>query len=380
MYNIYQHWDPLRVCIVGRSYPPEFYNWVTHSKTRNLLEQIAQETEEDYQKIINKLESFGVQILRPNCEQKITDFNAIKTIPPPPMMPRDNFVMIGKTLYRPQNTWDIFYQNIKDDSWPQHASSLKDLNPDQQQECEVMHGWGKDPFVSHYPYQDILQGVEDIGVNVQLSPSKNLIGSMVSRIGKDLYFATQRYDEDQGLLKRTLDKIFTDTRNHVVNTGGHGDGTYCPVCPGLIISLRDVPTYAETFPGWEVVYLPGQSWAAIAGWAELKKKNHGKWWLPGKKTDDHFIGYVDTWMKDWVGYVEETVFDVNILIIDPKNVIVFNENDKVFAALARYGITPHVVNFRHRYFWDGGIHCVTLDLHRDGTMQDFFPDRACLTG
>ena len=23
MYSVYQHWDPLRVCAVGRSYPPD---------------------------------------------------------------------------------------------------------------------------------------------------------------------------------------------------------------------------------------------------------------------------------------------------------------------------------------------------------------------
>ena len=74
-------------------------------------------------------------------------------------------------------------------------------------------------------------------------------------------------------------------------------------------------------------------------------------------------------------YLEETVFDVNMLIIDPKNVIVFNYNERVFEALHRYGITPHIVHFRHRYFWDGGIHCVTTDLHREGQMKNIFPDR-----
>jgi hypothetical protein len=55
--------------------------------------------------------------------------------------------------------------------------------------------------------------------------------------------------------------------------------------------------------------------------------------------------------------------------------MVFNYNKQVFDALERFGITPHIVPFRHRYFWDGGIHCVTSDLHREGKQQDFFPDR-----
>jgi hypothetical protein len=36
---------------------------------------------------------------------------------------------------------------------------------------------------------------------------------------------------------------------------------------------------------------------------------------------------------------------------------------------------PVYVPWRHRYFWDGGLHCITLDLYREGTQQDYFPDR-----
>jgi glycine amidinotransferase len=80
-------------------------------------------------------------------------------------------------------------------------------------------------------------------------------------------------------------------------------------------------------------------------------------------------------MSKWVGYVEETVFDVNMLVINEKNVVVNNYNKAVFDALERYGVTPHICNFRHRYFWDGGLHCITSDLDREGEMKDYFPER-----
>ena len=44
-YSVYQHWDPLKVCIVGRSYNPEFYGFITNGRVRQVMEQIAQETE-----------------------------------------------------------------------------------------------------------------------------------------------------------------------------------------------------------------------------------------------------------------------------------------------------------------------------------------------
>jgi hypothetical protein len=198
---------------------------------------------------------------------------------------------------------------------------------------------------------------------------------MTARIGKDLYFGTDTYTQDRTALKRKSEELFPDYRCHVVNTGGHADGTFCPVVPGLIVSLFDVPSYAETFPDWEVVYLPGQSWHAVIPFSELKQKNRGKWWVPGEELNDEFTDFVESWLRHWVGYVEETVFDVNMLVIDEKNVICNNYNEQVFTAFDRHGITPHVVNFRHRYFWDGGLHCITSDLHREGTQKDYFPER-----
>jgi hypothetical protein len=147
------------------------------------------------------------------------------------------------------------------------------------------------------------------------------------------------------------------------------------VVPGLIVSLYDVPSYAESFPGWEVIYLPGQSWDKVGPFLDLKEKNRGKWWVPGEELNDDFTNFVEGWLSHWVGYVEETVFDVNMLVIDEKNVICNNYNEQVFAAFDRHGITPHVVNFRHRYFWDGGLHCITSDLHREGVQKDYFPER-----
>jgi N-dimethylarginine dimethylaminohydrolase len=161
-----------------------------------------------------------------------------------------------------------------------------------------------------------------------------------------------------------------------VTTGGHIDGCFAPVKPGLIVSIEDMPTYAKTFPGWEVVYLAGESWDKVKPFTDLKQKNQGKWWIKGSEYDSELIDYVETWLQDWVGYVEESVFDVNILVIDQQNVVVSSYNEKAFEAFERHGITPHVCNLRHRYFWDGGIHCVTLDLDRDGVQQDWFPERS----
>lgn len=372
-WSVYQHWDPLKVCMVGRSYPPEFYSWISVPHVRKLFEKIATETEEDFQNIIKKLQQFDVEVLRP----ELPNFESRKKrYVPPPMTPRDHTIMIGKIFYEKHVSTKEFYDNVKDPLWPEILNDQEfDHVPNHiKEECMEMHDM--DAWMSlDRCYSKIYQRIRQQGNQFKSNVNKQIHGAMTARIGRDLYFGTDSYDQDQSQFKQLIDVEFPNTRNHVVNTGGHADGTFCPVCPGLIISLYDVPTYAQTFPNWEVVYLPGQSWASVSEFLKLKKRNQGKWWIPGFEHDNDVIEVVETWLGHWTGYVEETVFDVNMLIIDPKNVMVFNYNKQVFDALHRHGITPHIVPFRHRYFWDGGIHCVTSDLHREGAMQDYFPDR-----
>jgi hypothetical protein len=382
-FSVHQHWDPLKVCVVGRSYPPEFYSWIKVPHVRKLFERIAIETEEDFQNIIKKLESFGVEVLRPNLPKE-TFFNG--KFVPPPMTPRDYTVMIGETFYSNYGYTDVsfhsFYNNIKSHSWPECNSinEFRLLPSSIQDECINIHKMyeyiGKQPTNNFGCFDHIDKIITSQGNTIKYGVNNLINGAMVSRVGKDLFFGTESDNQDLSDYKKIINKEFTNTRNHIINTNGHSDGTYCPVTPGLIISLYDVPTYKDTFPDWEVVFLPGQSWVAIRSFLQLKAKNKGKWWIPGFEYDQDVINTVETWLDHWTGYVEETVFDVNMLIVDPKNVIVFNYNKQVFDALERYGVTPHIVPFRHRYFWDGGIHCVTSDLHREGAQQDFFPNRS----
>jgi hypothetical protein len=379
MLTVHQHWDPLKVCVVGRSYPPEFYSWITVPHVRKLFEKIAIETEEDYQNIINKLHSFGVETIRPNLST-LNFFN--NQFMPPPMNPRDVTAMIGDTFYTTINVdqpFQTFYNSVKDPSWPDcyTLNDFKNLPMYIQQECTEIHGLDHNVLGTN-EYQPVFDFVKQQGNKIKYTGEYDINGAMVSRIGRDLYFGTRSYYESKETIshyQEFIDQEFNIYRNHIVNTGGHSDGTFCAVCPGLIVSLYDIPTYQDTFPGWEVVYLPGQSWHKVDDFLKLKQKNQGRWWIPGFEHDHDVINVVEQWLGHWTGYVEETVFDVNMLVVDPKNVLVFNYNKTVFDALERHGVTPHIVPFRHRYFWDGGIHCITSDLHREGHQQDYFPHR-----
>jgi hypothetical protein len=169
------------------------------------------------------------------------------------------------------------------------------------------------------------------------------------------------------VIQRQVDTLFPDTTNHIVDAQGHGDAVYCPVAPGLIISIAN-EDYKESFPNWEVVHLPESHYAAHKMFQASMKLNAGKWYIPGFEQNPLILETVDSYMDEWVGEVSETVFGVNILIVNPTNVVLAEHNEQAEEALARYGITAHIVPFRHKYFWDAGIHCVTNDLKRRGTL------------
>jgi N-dimethylarginine dimethylaminohydrolase len=347
-YSVYQHWDPLKVMAVGVSYPPELYDYIKNEKVRKVFYKIAEETEEDYQKLISLLGTFGVQTVRPDIDYSVSMAKKCikKELPidrPYEMQPRDYTIMLGEDFYCNGNL-DI-------------NKPITDLVKSQGNK--------------------VLSGLES-GFKY-LNNSVKLNAAMTTRIGKDLivgtYNAKETIDKSLDELQNDLQSKLPNYRVKMMNTDGHTDGCFTPVTPNLIISMAGSYTYKESFPGWEVVFLPGESWGKVQNFLKLKEKNHGKWWVPGEELNQDFTDYVETWMNHWVGYVEESVFDLNMIVVDKKNVIVNGYNQKAFDAFSRYGITPHICNFRRRYFWDGGLHCITSDLHREGVMEDYFPER-----
>ena len=362
MYSVFQHWDPLQVCVVGRSYPPEFYSWIQNANTRRRFEQLADETEQDFQLLIQLLQGkFGIRILRPEMPADSSSLKCHGRWIAPPVTPRDYFVMIHDQLWIPRSPNSSHACRV--------FSNQSDLDLATFQARDLDQHWAKLAC-----YQNIFQDVHDQGNQVQYTDLDVVSGCFVSRIGQDLYFATQSYDEDQSMMLARINQQFPNTRNKIVNAGGHGDSTYCPVTPGLIISLRDVPTYSDTFPDWEVVYLPASTYADTAEFRSSMKHNRGRWNIPGFESDPNLVHIVEHYFESWVGNASETVFDVNILVIDQKKIVVSSHNDQVEQACARYGIEVHVSPFRHRYFWDAGTHCITNDLNRQGKINNYFVD------
>jgi N-dimethylarginine dimethylaminohydrolase len=102
---------------------------------------------------------------------------------------------------------------------------------------------------------------------------------------------------------------------------------------------------------------------------------NGKFWNTAVGTNRSFNQHVIDHALDWVGMYTETYFELNCLVIDTENVVMLAENDSLARDLETHGINVHWVPFRTRSFWDGAMHCLTVDIRRQSQIEDFFPER-----
>lgn len=371
-FSVFKEHDALKICVVGQAYPPEFYSWITVPAVRDLFEKMSLDTEQDFQNLISKLNQLGVQTIRPNLPSQTFAGGQYVV---PPVSPRDHLAMIDQTFYYSKiritgtQEWKKFYNNIKDPSWPQcdDFEQFATLPEHIQYECKSMHGLNPNNFTNfiYDCYDNIIELVKAQGNQIKSVTDIDVNGAMVLSLENEKLFGTPCYDTDTVRYQNLLDKEFPNSTNRLFNTGGHLDGTFCIPCPGLIFSLKEINTWHLTHPGWEVVYLEGNSAQKSVAFQDLKQINKGRWWIPGWEYEWSVTEAVETWFKHWTGFVEETVPAINMLIVDQHNVIVSIENDLVMKTLERYNITSHLVPFRSTGFWDAGIHCVTADLHRE---------------
>ena len=324
----YATFDPLKHCWIGSGFKAEWFADLPiykNNKIMDPLKKIAEETEEDYQTLEKILKDAGVQTHRSHLN--MDKVKSLKNIYRPPINPRDHFAVVGEKIY-------------------------------------AVSGGSEG-------YADVLKRIDR--KNLELCNTPGAISTaVICRVGKDLW-----WDVHYEVPKQIVDKYAQKWRDegfrvHISDRGYHSDGVFCVVKPGCIVSLKEIQKYEENFPGWDVLYLPDQSWDKLSSFWDMKEKVGGKWWLKGEEHNNELIGFINTWLHDWVGYVEETVFDVNMLSIDQDTIICNNYNKDVFAHFKKHKVEPIVFNFRHRYFWDGGIHCITQDLYREGTMEDYF--------
>ena len=336
--NSYTSWQPLEEVIVGRAYDPDYFDFIENSQVRNQIQQILFETQEDLNNLQKIIENFGAKVLRPELPNK-DEFQYWQTsgegAPLPPLTPRDWQITLGQKLLR--------------------VLPIRELD----KICQLYGDYVVDPHDGAWKEDCILNGAS---------------ASCIVRVGRDVFFDNSdflRPDQTQWIVENVLG---SDYRIHEAVTDGHGDAVFAILKPGVILSSKhDVNlNLGADFPGWEVLKIWDSSiWAAMEVGKFKYESNPGAWYVQGSTPTPEFTNFVNTYLTKWTGFVAETVFDVNCLVLDESHVIFSAYNREVFNFCKRHYIEPIICELRHSYFWDGGISCCTQDIRRRGGLETY---------
>ena len=338
MINSYTSWQPLEEVIVGRAYSPDYFDFIDNAQVRNQLQQILAETEEDLDNLQRTIEQYGARVRRPNLMDK-DQFQRAQIhgqgAPLPPLTPRDWQISLGQKLLRVLPVQEL------DEVCEDYADQV--VNP---------HG-------KEWDETCILNGAS---------------ASCIVRVGRDVFFDNSDHlkpEQTQWIVENCLGSEY---RVHEAITDGHGDAVFAILKPGVILSSKHDfhLNLAKDFPGWEVCKLWDSSiWAAMEVGKFKWEANPGAWYVQGQTPTPEFTNFVNTYLNKWTGFVAETVFDVNCLVLDEENVIFSAYNKDVFDFCKKHRINPIISELRHSYFWDGGISCCTQDLTRRGGLETY---------
>ena len=351
----YTEFQPLRQLVVGKSWDSKAIVNLTNISSNNkiLLTHLLDETEEDYQNLINIVETYGAKVFRPDYgnQNNIYEYPSL-------MAPRDWSIVFDN---------DLIIGNFGKDTCKWFAEGLKE----------------------HAEY--IKRPKELIGFNP----------ASIIRLGKDIIVDVQKNSNSQSIvdyIKETYEPLgYTIHGGRTFNAKfknpmHHGDAVFAILKPGVIITYNEHHIdKGSLFENWDVHVIEKDPNTFNLGWPTIKIANQR---TDGRKTktldngdiqewatsfdfenpkfnNEEFNIFINKWFNQWLGYSNESIFDLNCLVLDESHVLFTNYNKGVWDFCKKHNIEPIICNFRHRWFWDGGLHCITLDIEREGSCERY---------
>lgn len=391
MKNIINSWDefqPLEAVVVGSTYDSSFFNGVKNKKIADVLKQIVDETTEDIEFFKAQMKSHNIEVFQATptelgYKSNILDYADVngrigyKTdnpeyvrdtlIPIHPLQVRDDSIVMGNKIFITDKTFEV----------AGYVKKFKEWFGEENIDATLYQGETKFHRTEENFKEQILTSGLDIEFDKLTQAEKDILleqntlsgfcSPNVTRIGKKCLVDLYQTEDALGYLQ----KFYPQFEYQKLMLGGHNDGIFSVLKPGLVIAGPWFKGCEHNFKGWDVVYFNDSRWDDVREWSKLKEKNKGKWWVPGEEENAEFTEFVEYVLPNWTGFVEETIFDLNCLVIDDKNIVVNSNSKQLFEVLEKHGLNPVYCPLRHRFFWDGGWHCLTLDIRRKGIQNDY---------
>lgn len=348
----YTEYDPLESVIVGDTYSP---GDVDHLLKNNATQfnKILGETKQDLDSLAEFLKKGNIHVERPVLHRydsvKMPTFDI--RLPMAPVVPRDALLVIGNTIIQTYTSYtDRYFDSIsyylifekmfrEGYRWiSQPPPMLTNLNTE--------HDW----FVSDRTYKDKL-------------PDRVLWHTATMyRAGDAVIVNHEGPGSAIGLewCRRELPEF-----KFYHNTGTRFKG-FGHIDHGFIMIDDDTVIHAGL--DWVPECLREKKLVDVSDCLpKLKLDRFAKDYAQAQ--DKMNVAWLDKYLENWRGYCQEVCFDLNVLVIDRHNIVFGRHLPELFAKLRTLRIDCHVIPQRHYLFWEGGIHCSTLDIKRRGEKR-----------
>ena len=323
-------WDPLKEVIVGdvtgaRIPPlnPSMKNFMFANLTDSEIVSICkpwiyptrviEETEEDLDQLAKTLRDLHIHIYRP--EKKVYGWMNY--------CPRDIFLVLNDTIIE---TPCVMSERVNESFAYRHIlNNIDDYSK-----------WIQAPTPQ---YLDISFNFTDLSKTTLQNIEIMFDAPNVVRLGTDLLYQMSNSGNEKGYdwLKHT----FPEYTVHLAYqySGAHFDSTVVPLRPGLVLlngHRCDKDNYPSIFEKWDKIF---------------------------------FTDIVDQGSEN--SAIASSAIGLNILSINEHTVIVDKNQKPLIKELKKWGIDSIPLQLRHAKTLGGGFHCVTLDLHREGKLEQY---------
>ncbi|MFI5845185.1 serine/threonine protein kinase [Catenuloplanes sp. NPDC051500] len=365
--NSWNGWDPLRHVLVGRAdgtmvqapepavrrdFPEDGYPLGTYGP---MPADMTAAANEELDAFAGMLEKRGIRVSRP------TPIDFAQTVTTPDwehptmfgcMPPRDVLITVGTEIleatmsYRSRWFEYLAYRPV--------LQELYDNDPDMRWEAapkpRLTDASFTPGFWDEYGMITNPERLARVAVNdLVLTEEEPLFDAAdIARFGKDLFVQLSLVTNRKGA--DWLRRHFPDHRVHAVTFTNtyplHIDATWVPLRPGLVMHAGQQLAEPELVKYFEV-----NDWQVIeavqpASWRHVPR-----------------LSFCSPWLA------------VNILNLDRNTLCVEAEEKRLADQLVGLGFEVVPVPFRAVGPFGGGLHCATVDIHRDGVLEDYFPRR-----
>lgn len=328
MINSHNTFSPLKEIIIG-DVDIGTIQLEDHRK-QSRIEYIFQKTKDELTKFQYQLESKGIMVHRPspmpNLEIKTPYWTTTGT--KIPLTPRDLFLILGNTIVESamcekERFFEPFY--YRDIILQQFRAGAK---------------WMSMPIPRH-DYKNFEMDMDDD------VPNQDPIMDAPSclKYGKDVFVNTRGAGNRLGL--EWLVSMFGDLYTfHEINNPkilGHLDSHFTILRPGLLLTHHDKNVLPDYFRNWDVINV-------------VSKKD---------KSKSMSQTAIDTRIQDFD--FGNTVLVVNCLSLDTDTVVMwehYKSETDMLKQFEKHGIDIMFAPFTYSHFFNQGVTCLTLDLHR----------------